>query len=211
MLELMGRQEKDIQNKVIEQLMLKLVSNTRKVIREVTIWKMEQLLDYIVKLSTQRDEGSLTVTELRRVVITIFIVYSVLRQSEIQRAMLDITQIEQGMIIICTKLLKEKRGKLEVTLKRVENRAVCPIVWFESWNKKRKIKTSDWELLWRNSEKKIINARRMQQGSTYSNEQRRYRQQTLGNNYKKGGNIRNAKQEQNQNRNRQMEQAQRIC
>ncbi|KAA6354106.1 MAG: hypothetical protein EZS28_050367 [Streblomastix strix] len=66
--------------------MLKPVSNTRKVIREVTIWKKEQLLDYIVKLSEQRDEGILTVTELRRVVITIFMVYSVLRLSEIQRA-----------------------------------------------------------------------------------------------------------------------------
>ncbi|KAA6347400.1 MAG: hypothetical protein EZS28_052031, partial [Streblomastix strix] len=127
MFELMGRQEKDIRNKVIEQLMLKPVSNARKVIREVTIWKMEQLLDYIVQLSLQRDQGILTVTELRRVVITIFMVYSVLRLSEIQRAMLNITQIGQGIIIICTNLLKGKRGRVEVTLKRVGNRAVCPV------------------------------------------------------------------------------------
>ncbi|KAA6381328.1 MAG: hypothetical protein EZS28_023146 [Streblomastix strix] len=94
----MGRQDKDIRNKVIEQLMLKPVSNTRKVIREVTIWKMEQLLDYIVQLS--------------------------------------------------------KRERVEVTLKTVGNRAVCPIAWFEAWNEKRKTKTTDKDLLWRNSENK---------------------------------------------------------
>ncbi|KAA6370004.1 MAG: hypothetical protein EZS28_034468, partial [Streblomastix strix] len=127
MFELMERQEKDIRNKVIEQLMLKHVSNIRKVIREVTIWKMEQLLDNIVQVSLQRDEGMLIVIELRRVVITIFMVYSVLRLSEIQRAMLNSTQINQGIITIYTNLLKGKRGRVEVTLKRVENKAVCPI------------------------------------------------------------------------------------
>ncbi|KAA6367865.1 MAG: hypothetical protein EZS28_036609 [Streblomastix strix] len=67
--------------------------------------------------------------------------------------MLNITQIDQR-IIICTNLLKGKRGRVEVTLKRVENRAVCPIAWFEAWNEKRKIKTTDRDLLWRNSENK---------------------------------------------------------
>ncbi|KAA6371686.1 MAG: hypothetical protein EZS28_032788 [Streblomastix strix] len=156
MFELMGRQDKDIRNKVIEQLMLKPVSNTRKVIREVTIWKMEQLLDYIVKLSTQRNEGSLTVIELRRMVITVFMVYSVLRLSELQRAMLNTMQIEQGIIIICTNLLKDKKGKVEVNLKRIDDRAVCIIAWFEAQNEKRKIKTTDRDLLWRNSENKIL-------------------------------------------------------
>ncbi|KAA6354725.1 MAG: hypothetical protein EZS28_049748, partial [Streblomastix strix] len=154
MFELMVRQEKNLRNKVIEQLMLQPVSNTRKVIREVTIWKMEQLLDYIVKLSTQRDEGSLIVIELRRMVINIFMVYSVLRLSVIQRAMLDVQQIEQGMIIIYINLLKGKRGKVEVTLKRVENKAACPTIWFEAWNEKRKIKTTDRDLLWKNGENK---------------------------------------------------------
>ncbi|KAA6353999.1 MAG: hypothetical protein EZS28_050474, partial [Streblomastix strix] len=154
MFELMGRQEKDIKNKVIGQLMLKPVPNTRKVIREEIIWKMEQRLDYIVQLSSQRDEVMITVTELRRVVKTIFMVYSVLRLSEIQRAMLNITQIDQRMIIICTYLLKGKRGKVKITLKRVENRSVCPIAWFEAWNEKRKIKTIDRDLLWRNCENK---------------------------------------------------------
>ncbi|KAA6359478.1 MAG: hypothetical protein EZS28_044995 [Streblomastix strix] len=78
MFELIAREEKEIRNKVIEQLMLKPVANTRKVIKEVTIWKMEQLLDYIIKLSVERDNGSVTVTELKGVVITIFMVYSVL-------------------------------------------------------------------------------------------------------------------------------------
>ncbi|KAA6387404.1 MAG: hypothetical protein EZS28_017073 [Streblomastix strix] len=50
MFELIRRQEKDIRKKVIKQLNLKPVSNTRKIIREVTIWKMQQLLDYILKL-----------------------------------------------------------------------------------------------------------------------------------------------------------------
>ncbi|KAA6379739.1 MAG: hypothetical protein EZS28_024734 [Streblomastix strix] len=154
MFELMGREEKEIRNKVIEQLMLKPIANTRKVIREVTIWKMEQLLDYIVKLSVDRDKGNLTATELRRVVITIFMVYSVLRLSELQRAILNITQIEQGIILICTNLLTGKRGRVEVTLKAVDNKAVCPIAWFQAWNEKRKIKTTDKDLLWKNSENK---------------------------------------------------------
>ncbi|KAA6385704.1 MAG: hypothetical protein EZS28_018769 [Streblomastix strix] len=117
MFELMGKEEKDIRNKVIEQLMLKHISNTRKVIREVIIWKMEQLLDYTVKLSAQRDQGSLTVIEFRRVVITIFMV-------------------------------------VEVTLKRVNNKAVCPITWFQTWNENRKTKTTDKDLLCRNIESK---------------------------------------------------------
>ncbi|KAA6381013.1 MAG: hypothetical protein EZS28_023460 [Streblomastix strix] len=154
MFELMRGQEKNLRNKIIEQLMLKRMSNTRKVIKEVTIWKIEELLDYIMQLSVQRDEGSLTVTELRRVVITIFMVYSVLRLSEIQRAMQDITQVQQGMIILCTNLLKGKRGKVEVSLKRVVNRAVRSIIWFEAWNEKRKIKTADRDLLQRISENK---------------------------------------------------------
>ncbi|KAA6394582.1 MAG: hypothetical protein EZS28_009886 [Streblomastix strix] len=119
MFELMGREEKEIRNKVIEQLMLKPIANTRKVIREVTIWRMEQLLDYIVKLSVDRDKGNLTAIELRRVVITIFM-----------------------------------RGRVEVTLKAVDNKAVCPIAWFQAWNEKRKIKTTDKDLLWKNSENK---------------------------------------------------------
>ncbi|KAA6395019.1 MAG: hypothetical protein EZS28_009452 [Streblomastix strix] len=147
----MGREEKEIRNKVIEQLMLKPVANTGKVIREVTIWKMEQLIDNIVNLSVERDKGNLTVNELRRVVITIFMVYSVLRLSELQRAMLNTTQIEQGIIIICTNLLIGKRGRVEVTLKAVNNKAVCPITWFKAWNEKRKIKTTDKDLLWKNS------------------------------------------------------------
>ncbi|KAA6357185.1 MAG: hypothetical protein EZS28_047288, partial [Streblomastix strix] len=134
---LMGRQEKDIRNKVIEQLMLKPVANTRKVIREVTIQKMEQLLDYIVNLSVKRYKGNLTVTELRRVVITIFMIYSVLRLLELQRAMLNITQVEQGIIIICMNLIKGKRGRVELTLKVVENQAICPITWFQAWNEKK--------------------------------------------------------------------------
>ncbi|KAA6366372.1 MAG: hypothetical protein EZS28_038100 [Streblomastix strix] len=154
MFELMGREEKEIRNKVIEQLMLKPVANTRKVIREVTIWKMEQLLDYIVKLSVDRDNGSLTVNELRRIVITTFMVYSVLRLSELQRAMLNTTQIDQGIITICTNLLKGKRGRVEVTLKVINNKAVCPVTWFNAWNEKRKIKTTDKDLLWKNSENK---------------------------------------------------------
>ncbi|KAA6354096.1 MAG: hypothetical protein EZS28_050377 [Streblomastix strix] len=154
MSELMGREEKEIRNKVIEQLMLKPIANTRKVIREITIWRMEQLLDYIVKLSVDRDKGNLTAIELRRVVITIFMVYSVLRLSELQRATLNTTQIEQGIILICTNLLKGKRGRVEVTLKAVDNKAVCPIAWFQAWNEKRKIKTTDKDLLWKNSENK---------------------------------------------------------
>ncbi|KAA6400101.1 MAG: hypothetical protein EZS28_004373 [Streblomastix strix] len=154
MFELMGREEKEIRNKVIEQRMLRPVAYTRKVIREVTIWKMEQLLDYIVKLSGQRDEESLTVNGLRRVVITIFMVYSVLRLSELQIAIPNIRQIEQGIIIICTNLLKGKRGRVEVTLKRVSNKAVCPITWFQAWNEKSKTKITDKDLLWRNSQNK---------------------------------------------------------
>ncbi|KAA6391809.1 MAG: hypothetical protein EZS28_012667 [Streblomastix strix] len=154
MFELMVREEKDIRNKVIEQLMLKSIANTRKVIREVTIWKMEQLLDYIVKLSVDRDKRNLTVNELRRIVITIFMVYAVLRLSELQRAMLNITQIEQGIILICTNLLKGKRGRVEVTLKAVDNKAVCPVAWFQTWNEKKKIKTTDKDLLWKTSENK---------------------------------------------------------
>ncbi|KAA6373723.1 MAG: hypothetical protein EZS28_030750 [Streblomastix strix] len=123
MFELMGREEKEIRNKVIEQLMLKPVANTRKVIREVTIWKMEQLLDYIVNL-------------------------------KLQRSMLNISQVEQGIIIICMNLLKGKRGRVEVTLKVVENKAVCLITWFQAWNEKRKTKTTDKDLLWRNNENK---------------------------------------------------------
>ncbi|KAA6399188.1 MAG: hypothetical protein EZS28_005295 [Streblomastix strix] len=163
----MGRVEKEIRNKVMEQLMLKSVANTRKVIREVTIWKMEQLLDYIVKLSVDRDNGSLTVTELRRVVITIFMVYSVLRLSELQRAMLNTTQIDQGIITICTNLHKGKRGRVEVTLKVVNNKAVCPITWFKAWNEKRKIKTTDKDLLWKNSENKRSLTPEKQVGSPY--------------------------------------------
>ncbi|KAA6387154.1 MAG: hypothetical protein EZS28_017322 [Streblomastix strix] len=72
MFELMEREEKDIRNQVIKLLMLNPVANTRKVIREVTFQRMEQLFDYIVKLSVERDEGKLSVNELRRVVITIF-------------------------------------------------------------------------------------------------------------------------------------------
>ncbi|KAA6367181.1 MAG: hypothetical protein EZS28_037291, partial [Streblomastix strix] len=127
----------EIRSKVVEQLMLKPVANTRKVIREVTIWKIEQLLDYIVKLSVDRDKG-------------------ILRLSELQKAMLNITQIEQGIIIICINLLKGKRGRVEVTLKVVDNKAVCPITWFQAWNEKRKIKTTDKDLLWRNSENKRV-------------------------------------------------------
>ncbi|KAA6341719.1 MAG: hypothetical protein EZS28_052437, partial [Streblomastix strix] len=121
MFELMGRKEKEIRNKVIEQLMLKPVANTVKAIREIIIWKMEQLLDYIVKLSVDRDKGNLTITKLRRVEITIFM---------------------------------GKRGRIEVTLKVVDNKAVCPITWFQAWNEKRKIKTTDKDLLWKNSENK---------------------------------------------------------
>ncbi|KAA6369517.1 MAG: hypothetical protein EZS28_034956, partial [Streblomastix strix] len=131
MFELMGTQKKDIRNKAIEQLMLKLVSNTRKVIREVTIWKMEQLLDYIVKLSVQREERKLTINGLKRMVTIIFMVNSILRPSEIQRAMQNITQIEQ-IIVMCINQLKGKRGRVEVTLKRVNNKAVSPITWFEA-------------------------------------------------------------------------------
>ncbi|KAA6388561.1 MAG: hypothetical protein EZS28_015913, partial [Streblomastix strix] len=175
MFELIAREEKDIRNKVIEQLMLKPVANTRKVIREVTIWKMEQLLDYIVKLNVERDKGSLTVNELRRVVITIFMEYSVLRLSELQRAMLNVTQIEQGIIIICSNLLKGKRGRVEVTFKVVKNRAVCSITRFQAWNEKRKTKTTDKDLLLSNREKqKIINTGRMQQRSIHSYEQCRH-------------------------------------
>ncbi|KAA6367151.1 MAG: hypothetical protein EZS28_037323 [Streblomastix strix] len=154
MFELIGSEEKEIRNKVIQQLMLKLVANIRKVIREVIIWKIEQLLDYIVKLNVERDKGTLTVNELRRVGIIIFMVYSVLRLSELQRAMLNITQIEQGIIIICKNLLKGKRERVEVTLKVVNNKAVCPITYFQAWNEKRKTKTTDKDLLWRNSENK---------------------------------------------------------
>ncbi|KAA6371962.1 MAG: hypothetical protein EZS28_032513 [Streblomastix strix] len=134
MFELMGREEKEIRNKVIEQLMLKPVTNIRKVIREVIIWKMEQLHDYIVKLSVERDKGSLAVNELRRVVITEFMVYSVLRLSELQRAMLN--------------------RKCRITLKVVTNRTVCPITWFQARNGKRKINTTDKDLLRTNSENK---------------------------------------------------------
>ncbi|KAA6385973.1 MAG: hypothetical protein EZS28_018499 [Streblomastix strix] len=154
MFELIRREEKDIRNKVIEQLLLKSVSNTRKVIKEVKIWKMEQLLDYMLMLSGQKHQRSLTVIEIRRVVITIFMVYSVRRLSEIQRASLDTTQIEQEIITIYTDLLKGKRGRVEVTLKRVDIKAVCPLAWFEAWNEKRKIKTTDRDLLRRNSENK---------------------------------------------------------
>ncbi|KAA6379633.1 MAG: hypothetical protein EZS28_024842 [Streblomastix strix] len=154
MFDLMGREEKDIRNKVIEQLMLNPVSNIRKIIRKVTIWKLEQLLGYIVKLSVQRDQGKLTVIELWRVVITIFKDYKVLRLSEIQTAMLNITQIEQGIIIICTNLLKGQGRRVEVTLKRVSYRAVSPIAWFQAWNEKRKTKTTNKDLQWKNSENK---------------------------------------------------------
>ncbi|KAA6355448.1 MAG: hypothetical protein EZS28_049025, partial [Streblomastix strix] len=78
----------------------------------------------------------------------------VLRLLELQRAMLNITQVEQGIIIICMNLIKGKRGRVEVTLKVVENQAVCPITWFQAWNEKRKTKTTDKDLLWKNSENK---------------------------------------------------------
>ncbi|KAA6391758.1 MAG: hypothetical protein EZS28_012711, partial [Streblomastix strix] len=51
-------------------------------------------------------------------------------------------------------LLKGKRGRVEVTLKVVENKAVCSITRFQAWNEKRKIKTTDKDLLWKNSENK---------------------------------------------------------
>ncbi|KAA6383938.1 MAG: hypothetical protein EZS28_020535 [Streblomastix strix] len=68
--------------------------------------------------------------------------------------MLNLTQIEQGIIVICTNLHKGKRRRVEVTLKVVDNKAVCSITWFQAWNEKRKIRTTDKDLLWKNSENK---------------------------------------------------------
>ncbi|KAA6318294.1 MAG: hypothetical protein EZS28_054966, partial [Streblomastix strix] len=76
----------------------------------------------------------------------------VCRLAELQRAELDVTKQQEGIIIIKTDLGKEKSGDLEVTLSEVSNDKVCPVKWWRSWSDKRKLR-NEWSQMqiWRNS------------------------------------------------------------
>ncbi|KAA6376619.1 MAG: hypothetical protein EZS28_027854, partial [Streblomastix strix] len=100
----------------------------------------------------ERDEGNLDQKQLMKIVLTLFMIYSVCRLAELQSARLDVIKQQEGIIIIKTNLGKGKSGDLEVTLSEVNNDKVCPVKWWRSWSDKRKLK-NEWSQMqiWRNS------------------------------------------------------------
>ncbi|KAA6366389.1 MAG: hypothetical protein EZS28_038084 [Streblomastix strix] len=139
--EFMGKPMNSIKkNKVIEQLMKEHIDRAAKVRKEVKYWKLSQLMQYISKQATLRDEYKLNSDQLMKVSLTLIMVYTALRIAEVQMAELQIEKINQGEIVIATMTMKKPRGPVEKTLKAAQDRTVCPIRWIQSRLQKKKMK-----------------------------------------------------------------------
>ncbi|KAA6402114.1 MAG: hypothetical protein EZS28_002361 [Streblomastix strix] len=137
--ELIGKPMISIRNKVIEQLMKEHVDRAVKVRKEIRYWKPSQLMQYICKQATLRDEKKLNPDQLMKISLIFIIVYTVLRMAEVQRVELRIENINQGKIIIATMTMKKPRGPVDKTLKAAQDRTICPIRWIWSWLEKREV------------------------------------------------------------------------
>ncbi|KAA6370007.1 MAG: hypothetical protein EZS28_034464, partial [Streblomastix strix] len=122
--ELMGKPMISIRNKIFEQLMNEHVDRAAKVRKEIRYWKLSQLMQYISKQATLRDENMLNSDQLMKVSLTPIMVYTVLRMAEVQRAELRIENANQGEIVIATMTMKKPRGPVEKTLKAAQYRTV---------------------------------------------------------------------------------------
>ncbi|KAA6371963.1 MAG: hypothetical protein EZS28_032510 [Streblomastix strix] len=151
--ELMDKPMNSIKNKVIEYLMKQLVNRATKVRNEIRYWKLSQLMQYISKQATLRDENKSNSNQLTKVSLTLIMVYTVLRMAEVQMAELRIGYINQGDIVIATMTMKKPRGPVEKTLKAAQNRTICSIRWIQSWLEKGELRK---EQVWRINRKEKV-------------------------------------------------------
>ncbi|KAA6361996.1 MAG: hypothetical protein EZS28_042476, partial [Streblomastix strix] len=136
----MGKPMNLIRNKVIEQLMKEHVDRAAKVRKVIRYLKLSQLMQYISKQATLRDDNKLNTDQLMKVSLTLIMVYTVLRMAEVQRAELRIENVNQGEIVIATMTMKKPQGSVEKALKAAQDRTVCTIRLIQSWLDKRYMK-----------------------------------------------------------------------
>ncbi|KAA6375800.1 MAG: hypothetical protein EZS28_028671 [Streblomastix strix] len=75
-----------------------------------------------------------------KVSLTLIMVYTVLRMTEVQRTELRIENANQGEIVIATMTMRKPREPVGKTLEATCDRTVCPIRWIQSWLNKKDVK-----------------------------------------------------------------------
>ncbi|KAA6402069.1 MAG: putative Transposon Ty3-I Gag-Pol polyprotein [Streblomastix strix] len=125
--------------------------NTAKKIKDQETYNVDQILNYI----RQRVESDqiLSELEIQAITLTIIMIVTTRRMSEIQRCQLNQSETTSDIIKLESDIYKIGGAPIQLTLKRAKDSRVCPVTWFKKWWQYQQQRSVDGKYLWWNFQK----------------------------------------------------------